>query len=100
MEHNESFEEAAHREMAEEVGWTVRIEVEFFTAGEYVDIPEEGLYINKVGHFFIAEILDTRGKGKEDDHEPVWVTVQEFATKAAHESHIWAVRRAVSSRGR
>ena len=92
VEGGESVEDALHREIREEIGWSVKIGVQLDTAGEYVHIVKEGSYINKVGHFFLGEIVDTSCGGTELDHEPMWVTTDEFEIGAAHESHVWAVR--------
>lgn len=92
----ESFEDALHREMAEEVGWTIRIGSKVGVAGEYVDVHEEGKHYNKIGHFFLGEIISATGFPIEADHEPKWLTIDEFAAGAAHQSHVWAVNVALA----
>lgn len=93
----ETFANAAHREMTEELGWAIRLGPEIAVAAEYAYLPEEQRYVNKIGHFFVATIVSTEGAGTEPDHEPRWVSLAEFESAAAHGSQVWAARGALES---
>jgi len=93
----ESVIDALHREMREETGWTIRVGPEVCRANEYVDVPSEGGCFNKQGVFFLAEITAYPSPGTEVEHESEWLTIDEFAEVAAHESHVWACRQVGAS---
>ena len=76
--------------MLEEVGWTIQVVKEVGFAGQYAFQPVKKRYINKISHFFTAKSIDQAGRGTEPDHQPMWVSLSEFAENAAHESHVWA----------
>ena len=96
IEGGESSEETIHRELSEEVGLKVKINSKIGTAGEYVDIPQEELCVNKIGVFYHCEIVDESKRESEKDHESFWLQIGDFETGAAHESHYWAVKQALS----
>jgi 8-oxo-dGTP diphosphatase len=98
IEPGESPGQALHREILEELGWKVKIGSEIGRAGEYVTVPERGQYINKLGTFFFCELDARSGSPCESDHTEVWLSVDEFTAGAAHESHGWAMRRAVAGK--
>jgi len=91
--------DALHREMREETGWTIRVGREVCRANEYVDVPREGACFNKQGIFFLAEIVAYPPPGTQVEHESEWLTIEEFAKVAAHESHVWACEQAVKDPG-
>ncbi len=91
VDSGESLHDALHREMKEEVGWRIEIGREVGSAAEFVYTSDDNKAYNKIGHFFVCSVVDSSGSRTELDHEPVWVTVKEFAGNAAHESHVWAI---------
>ncbi len=93
----ETIEQALLREIAEEIGWTVRLGREVAVAGQYTVSPKMGKHVNKISHFFSGEVLDRNGTGIEPDHELLILTIDRFAENAAHESQVWAIRKAIES---
>lgn len=97
VDDGETLDKAVCREVLEEVGWTIQVVREVGHAGQYAFQPVKRRHVNKISHFFTAKITDRSGRGIEPDHQPMWVTVSEFAENAAHESHVWAAELALSS---
>jgi 8-oxo-dGTP diphosphatase len=95
LEAGESMMEALHREMAEETGWTIIASDPPVRASEYVFAQDEETYFQKIGHFFVAEVVGTNGEKSDADHSVHWLTPDEFKSGAAHESHVWAVAQAI-----
>jgi 8-oxo-dGTP diphosphatase len=96
VDDGETLEEAVYREVLEEVGWKIQVVRKVGSAGQYAFQPVKRWYVNKISHFFTAKAIDQSGQGIEPDHEPMRVTLSEFADNAAHESHIWAAKLALS----
>jgi 8-oxo-dGTP diphosphatase len=97
IEAGESPAEAAIREAVEETGMTIRIFREIGRANEYVFSPTRHVYFNKIGTFYLAEIVDSNA-GIDAERYPgaLWTSINEFENKAFHKSHIWAVRQALT----
>ncbi|HKK20157.1 MAG TPA: NUDIX domain-containing protein [candidate division Zixibacteria bacterium] len=91
VDEGETVAEALHREVMEEIGWTVRLESEIAVAGQYAVSPKSGLRVNKISHFYLGRAINREGSATEPDHELSLTTLEEFAYNAAHESHVWAV---------
>lgn len=93
----ESPAEAAIREAAEETGMAIRIIREIGQASEYVYSPTRHLCFNKIGTFYLAEIVDLHaGINVKRYPGASWTLISEFGNKAFHKSHIWAVRQTLT----
>jgi 8-oxo-dGTP diphosphatase len=96
VEAGESAEAAVIREAIEETGMTIRIVREIGRANEYIHAPSEDGYYNKMGTFYLAEIVDISGHTIPEEYPVVvWISIDEFERRAAHDSHVWAVRQAI-----
>lgn len=97
IESGESAEEAVIRENIEETGITIRILREIGPANEFVYAPSKDAYFNKIGTFYLAQAVDTHIPAQAGKYPgAAWVPVDTFITTAAHKSHIWAVRQAIT----
>lgn len=97
VETGESAEDAFVREAAEETGLTVRIVRVIGCAGEYVYVPAKNACYNKVGTFYLAAVVDLPHQRHAGEYPgAIWMSVDTFVTTAAHESHVWAVRQAIT----
>ena len=85
----ETPEEALLREVREETGLEVKILWSLGEANEFV-----GRY-NKLGRFFEAEVVG-EGERINLNHHLEWLPIGEAADRLKHESHSWAVRRAMT----
>ncbi len=88
----EMQERCLHREVEEEIGWTIRIGSFLGTAHEYVYAEEERSFYNKIGHFFTASLVEQTPTSPE--HELAWLARPDAEHQLAHASHVWAVKRA------
>jgi 8-oxo-dGTP diphosphatase len=95
QEASESPEEAAVRETREECGLIISVGGFIGIADELVFAKNEGVYYRKRSTFFLAEVIESLGKG-EPDHELLWLPVEKAAVELRHESQRWAVTKAIN----
>ncbi|HYF10241.1 MAG TPA: NUDIX domain-containing protein [Candidatus Paceibacterota bacterium] len=89
IDEGESEEEALKREVKEEMSREVE-RCEFVgEAAQYTDASLHG-DVNKLCSYFRAELIP--GPDGEGDRVTCWVTPEEFAKRAKHEAHVWAVQ--------
>lgn len=100
IEPGETPESALHREFLEETGWSIEILGQLCEAAEHVYLDEADQYLLKEGTFFRVNMLTETDFVTEPDHVLGWVTIEQFAARAAHQSHPWAVRQAIQSHDR
>jgi 8-oxo-dGTP pyrophosphatase MutT (NUDIX family) len=93
QEGEETPEQAAVREAAEECGMRVKITGSIGTADELVFTESKGKYYRKRCVFFSAELLGCDGGG-EDDHELLWMRAEEATLRMSHKSQAWALSKA------
>jgi 8-oxo-dGTP diphosphatase len=97
IETGESASDALVREAAEETGMAIRIVREIGHAGEYVYSAATDAYYNKIGTFFLASIVESPDQHNVRPYpNVVWASIDEFTDEAAHQSHVWAIRRALT----
>ncbi len=94
----ESPEAALEREVGEETGRAVRILARLGEAAQYLFEGETGLYWNKIGTFFEAELGEPICGRTDDDHELVWLSADEALVRLTDEFAIWALREALRRR--
>lgn len=61
---------ALHREVLEETGWAIKPPRFFLRFKRYVEMPEYGIYAEKICSIYIAHPLFRRGVALEPDHDP------------------------------
>jgi 8-oxo-dGTP diphosphatase len=86
----ETLEQTAAREAYEECGLLVEIIGPLCTADELVLASSKKTYYRKRCTFFSAKVVGLDGGG-EDDHELLWMSPDEAATRLTHRSQIWAI---------
>jgi 8-oxo-dGTP diphosphatase len=91
IEEGETPEEALHREVLEEIGWSIRIDKKIGVALQHIYVPEAEVYISKEGHFYKATLLEQVNETSEDTHELLWLSKEDALAKILHESHRWAL---------
>lgn len=92
IEPGETESDALHREIMEETGWRVDIGRFIGRADQYIYSKKKGFYINQRGRFYTAVIISLGKIVAEDSSCVLWTTSDTFAARAAHQSHIWAIR--------
>ncbi len=96
IEQGEDVAGALRREVLEEAGYQIMDLQEIGKANQFFETTREGGSLNKLGTFFKAAVdLISVVKGKESDHEPKWITVEEFLSSTAADFQKWAVKQVV-----
>ncbi|MEZ5357728.1 MAG: NUDIX domain-containing protein [Candidatus Zixiibacteriota bacterium] len=98
IDDGENAKEALAREFIEETGFAVRIGEIIGGAGEFVDIPAENVFVNKIGRFYLCEFINPGHLLSKPEYKSLWISVDEFRAGAAHESHVWAITTAQQNR--
>ena len=91
QEESETAAQAAVREANEECGLIVTLGELLGTADELVFASAEEQYFRKRCVFFSAELVSWTGGG-ESDHDLIWMSADEAATRLTHKSQAWAVK--------
>ncbi len=88
----ETPEQAMIREIAEESGLVVTTAQLFCRADQYVerDRPKSG--VNKTGWFYRTSYQDRGGQPVDDDHELLWLSLEEASEQLDHEAQRWVVK--------
>lgn len=98
VEANESEKECLERECGEEIGYDVEVLDYIGTASNYVVTFRSKEYVKLIGNFYITNLLEPNGLKIEQDHELVWVKIEEAEEKMFVEYQAWAVKKALELR--
>lgn len=94
IEANETHKECLERELLEETRYTVSIGNYIGNANRYfMGSTNEPLLSD--GHFYICTLLEKINNKSEEDHEIVWLEIDEFEHLLFHDHHIWAVNKSI-----
>ncbi len=91
IEAGESPEQALHRELREETGFTVEVLHPLGVLGQYLE--HRGRWWNKVCHLWVCRPLEHAG-ALEADHVVHWLAPTRARDRLVHEAHAFAVHRA------
>jgi 8-oxo-dGTP diphosphatase len=92
MHEGESPQQTVEREAREECGFVLETRSPLASAIEYVYSVEEEEYFAKECHFLEAAIMGTVPP-EEDDHELLWLSLDQAVACLLHESHRWVLER-------
>ncbi|MGG0649834.1 NUDIX hydrolase [Bacillus mycoides] len=95
MEGNETKEECLHRELLEELGWTIEIEQYIGNAARYFYAEKEDTYYLNDGFFYIANIVHKQTETSEEDHILKWMSPSLAIELLIHDHQRWAVEQAL-----
>lgn len=93
MEVGESPEQALHRELLEETGYTIRIEAPLGRARQHL-IALNGEALLNDAFFYEVTLLELTQAAVEVDHHLTWLSIQD-TDKLFHAHQAWAVRKVV-----
>ncbi|KEK22528.1 NUDIX hydrolase [Bacillus gaemokensis] len=96
MEQSETKELCLHRELAEELGWQIRIQHYIGNAERYFYAENEDTYYLNDGYFYICKRLQTENNISEKDHILQWLSPSQAERFLVHEHQQWAVKQALS----
>lgn len=71
IESGESPEQALHRELLEETGYTIQIDYPIARAKQYLLTPKGEAILNDA-FFFKITLLEQKQEAAEEEHHPVW----------------------------
>ena len=89
---NESAEDAAVREVAEECGLEVTVTGDLGQAIQFVTSTEKGAMFEKRSRFVSARV-QCPIRGAAPEHTTRWQSVRDALETVTYESHAWAIRR-------
>ncbi|MFG6494261.1 NUDIX domain-containing protein [Fictibacillus sp. UD] len=87
------------RECIEETGYSLDSQ-RFIGAAQQFFKSRQGEYIMNNGYFYTGSFGNYVKKPNEEDHELVWIKVDEAEKILLHSSHGWAVKRAIRQDGK
>lgn len=94
IEKDESHTECLKREFIEETGYEIEIGRYIGNASIYHE-TKTGEYKKGIGHFYIVNLTyDTKNK-IEEDHDLIWLDINECSKKFFFEHQAWAVLEAL-----
>ncbi|WP_414051414.1 NUDIX hydrolase [Macrococcus animalis] len=94
IEVDESHHECLEREMLEETGYSVSIDDYIGNAKRYFLSSKNEPLLND-GHFYLCTLLEKIAYPIDDDHEIVWIEINEIDQYLFHEHHIWAIEKGI-----
>ncbi|MDM5194197.1 NUDIX hydrolase [Bacillus hominis] len=100
MEGNETKEECLHRELLEELGWTIEIEQYIGNAARYFYAEKEDTYYLNDGFFYIANMVHKQTELSEEDHILKWMSPSLAVELLIHDHQKWAVEQALLLRNK
>jgi 8-oxo-dGTP diphosphatase len=90
---SETLIECLKRECLEETGFTLNIEKYIGSAKQYFQ-SRQNEYIMNEGSYYAGTFGEFIIQPVDDDHELVWMDIEEAEKILFHRSHIWAVQEA------
>ena len=93
----ETEESTLRREVLEECGRAVEVVRRIGVAIEYVSAEDEGDFAKRCAFFEVRLGERTTGPS-EDDHTPIWMSIEEARVRLSHASQRWALETAVRLR--
>lgn len=81
-------------EIEQETGYIAKVTEFVGKANQYTTHRTLGP-VNKLGDFYIAEIISKKGNQQDKDHIPKWIPIESYLSGPGLESHKWAVKQSL-----
>ncbi len=94
IEKGESPEQALKREILEEIGMKTKINSKLGEAAQYLYSRIEKRAFNKLGYFYVTEIIGPPGEASETEHWLLWMNKKDAVQKLNHEFQRWMIEEA------
>ncbi len=98
IERGESPEQALKREILEEIGMKTKILAKLGEAAQYLYSRIEKRAFNKLGYFYIAELVGPPGEATETEHWLLWLDKSSALQKLNHEFQRSMIEEALKSK--
>ena len=95
MEGTETKDECLHRELLEELGWSIEIDRYIGNAMRYFYAEKEDTYYLNDGFFYIANMVQKQTENCEEDHVLRWMSPLHAVELLLHDHQKWAVEQAL-----
>ncbi|MGN4422356.1 NUDIX hydrolase [Bacillus cereus group sp. MYBK30-1] len=95
MEGTETKEACLHRELLEELGWTIEINHYIGNAARYFYAEKEDTFYLNDGFFYIANMVHQQSETCEEDHVLRWMSPLHAIELLIHDHQKWAVEQAL-----
>lgn len=95
IEKGESPEQALRREIQEEIGMKTKIVSKLGEAAQYLYSKFEKRAFNKLGFFYLAELIGPHGEASETEHWLIWMNQSDALKKTNHEFQRWMIEEAI-----
>jgi 8-oxo-dGTP pyrophosphatase MutT (NUDIX family)/predicted GNAT family N-acyltransferase len=95
MDEGETPEECLRREVLEETGCQIKIGAYIGKAQRYF-ISSQKEPLLSIGMFYTAELTEQIQAPVEDDHDIVWISLENVDDLLFHEHQAWAVKKAIA----
>jgi 8-oxo-dGTP diphosphatase len=97
IEKSEEQQLCLMRECVEETGFNINIERYIGNAKQYFQ-SRQNEYIMNNGYFYAGDFGEYVKPPIENDHELVWMELDEAKRMLFHESHLWAIKKTLIKR--
>ncbi|RUR39760.1 NUDIX domain-containing protein [Clostridium perfringens] len=95
VENGETDEECIKRECLEEAEISVEVK-DFICNGDLYRWSDTlKLYMHSIGNFYLAKLVGKVSEPIEEDHELVWLEIEEAYEKLLLEHQVWAIKQAL-----
>ncbi|MCM1991272.1 NUDIX domain-containing protein [Oceanirhabdus seepicola] len=91
LEKEETLQECLHRELLEETGYKIEIDKFFDKAVLYQYSPKLNCCLKGIGYFYTANLLEKTCESIEEDHNLVWMDIEEASKTMLLEHQAWAI---------
>ncbi|MPM29566.1 hypothetical protein SDC9_76106 [bioreactor metagenome] len=92
VENNETYEQCLKRECSEELGYNIEVVEYVGKLSHYTKAIRREEYLKLIGHFHIANLLDSNSLKIEEDHELIWVPIKQSSEMMQEEFQRYAIR--------
>lgn len=93
LEVGEEHHTALKRECMEETGFIFKLNQYVGQAEQYFQ-TRQGEYLMNNGYFYTGSFGEFVSQPLDDDHELLWMEIDDAADILFHSSHVWAVKKA------
>ncbi len=96
QDEGESLNTTLKREVVEEIGFEITNIEKLCIGGQYCFTSDLNKHLNKIEHFFVANLSKYKANPVEKDHQLVWTTLKSAESKLLEDCQKWAIKQVIS----